>query len=83
MTAEDGMTQAWFVTVAGQLSGGAAAANEAMRYVWWARPLTYLYQLPGLKQVQDWAYRWVARNRYRMPGATDACAIDSKNNKQM
>ena len=78
LTAADGMTQVWFVQSNGHLSGGAAAVNEAMANVWWARPFTYLYRLPGIKQLQDRVYRWVADNRYRLPGSPDLCAVDTQ-----
>lgn len=83
LTAEDGMEQAWFVNANGRLTGGAEAINQVMRYVWWAKPFTYLYHVPGIRQLQNWAYGWVAANRYKMPGATDACAIPpTQENKQ-
>jgi predicted DCC family thiol-disulfide oxidoreductase YuxK len=76
LTAEDGMYQAWFVDAHGRLTGGAEAINQALRYVWWAKPFSYLYPLPGIRQLEDYAYRWVANNRHRLPGSTDACAIN-------
>ena len=75
LTAEDGFTQAWFVDESGRLTGGAEAINEAFRYIWWARPLAPLYKLPGIRQLEDRIYRWIADNRHKMPGATDACAV--------
>jgi predicted DCC family thiol-disulfide oxidoreductase YuxK len=78
LTDEDGMTQAWFVDKNGKLTGGAEAINEVMKYVWWLRPFTLLYKIPGLKQLQNRAYRWVAHNRYRLPGSTAACALEPK-----
>jgi predicted DCC family thiol-disulfide oxidoreductase YuxK len=81
LTDKDGLAQAWFAPPTGKLTGGAEAINEAMRYCWWARPFTYLYQLPGIKQVEDWLYRWVADNRYRMPGSTAACEIGAPSEK--
>ncbi len=75
LTDEDGLTQVWFVDENGRLTGGAEAVNEVMKYVWWLRPLAYLYHIPGLKQLQNHAYRWVADNRYRLPGGTAACTI--------
>ena len=75
LTDEDGLTQVWFVSANGRLSGGAEAINRAMRYCWWLRPFTYLYFLHGIRQLQDWVYRWVARNRYRLPGSTAQCAL--------
>ena len=74
---KDGMTQVWFITADGRLYGGAAAVNEALRLVWWARPLTYLYRLPGIRQFEDKVYRWVADNRHRLPGGTASCSFDS------
>lgn len=82
LTAEDGLTQAWFVAADGTLSGGAEAINRCLRTVWWIRPITYLYHLPGIKQLQDRAYRWVADNRYQMPGSTAACAVPTPTIKQ-
>ena len=78
LTDEDGLTQVWFVDENGRLTGGAEAVNEVMKYVWWLRPFAHLYHIPGLKQLQDHAYRWVANNRYRLPGSTAACTIEPK-----
>ncbi|MCL4263989.1 MAG: DUF393 domain-containing protein [Anaerolineae bacterium] len=78
LTAVDGMTQVWFVSADGRLSGGAAAVNEALRHVWWARPFTWLYPLPGIKQLEERIYRWVAANRYRLPGSSAQCRLDDK-----
>jgi predicted DCC family thiol-disulfide oxidoreductase YuxK len=75
LTDEDGMTEVWFARPGHKAVGGAEAANLAMRHVWWARPLTYLYYVPGIKQLEKWLYRWVARNRSRLPGSTDSCAM--------
>ncbi len=79
---QDGLAQVWFVDAKGQLTGGAEAANMCFRYIWWARPFAYLYYIPGIRQIEDRLYRWVADNRYNMPGATDACAIPTKNDKK-
>ncbi len=78
LTAEDGLAQAWFVHTDGRLTGGAEAVNSAMWYVWWARPFTYLYRLPGFKQLQVWVYRWVTANRHRLPGSTSQCSVNSR-----
>ena len=37
--------------------------------------LGYLILLPGIKQVAGVVYRWVAKNRDRMPGGTAECAL--------
>lgn len=78
LTAVDGMTQVWFTHPDGRLTGGAAAINDALRYVWWARPFAWLYRLPGIKQLEDRVYRWVAENRYRLPGSSAQCRLDDK-----
>ncbi|MBT0768993.1 DUF393 domain-containing protein [Kineosporia sp. J2-2] len=41
----------------------------------WARPAGRLIELPGLRQVSGLLYRWVARNRHRLPGGTAACVM--------
>ena len=43
------------------------------RPVW--RPAGLVLLLPGVNALAGVAYRWVARNRYRLPGASDACAV--------
>lgn len=40
---------------------------------WWA--LGALMKAPGLHWLSGVAYRWVARNRHRLPGGTAACAL--------
>lgn len=76
LTAADGRRQAWLIMPNGQVYGGAAAINMALRGVWWIRPFTYLYHIPGLRHLQDAAYRWVARNRSRFPGITPGCEAE-------
>ena len=75
LTAEDGMTQVWFVSAEGRLSGGAEAVNRTLQQIWWAWPFSWFYFVPGIRQLQDFVYRWVAKNRQKMPGSTDACEI--------
>lgn len=73
LTTEDTKREAWLIMPGGEALGGAAAVNGALEYVWWARPLTWLYAVPGLRQIGDIVYRWVAHNRHRFPGVTPAC----------
>jgi predicted DCC family thiol-disulfide oxidoreductase YuxK len=75
LTAENGLEKAWFMDENGKLTGGAEAINQAMRFCWWAKPFTFLYHLPGIRQLQDGIYQWVADNRYRLPGSTSSCKI--------
>lgn len=78
LTAEDGMTSAWFVSAENHLSAGAEAINRTLRTVWWLAPITYLYHIPGIKQLQNRTYQWIADNRYKLPGSTEACAIPTQ-----
>lgn len=39
------------------------------------RPLGLILRLPLVHPLAALAYRWVARNRHRMPGGTPACAM--------
>ena len=52
----------------GKIFSGASAVARAIRlnpiFSW----LSYFYEIPGIKQTADAAYRWVARNRYRLGG---------------
>ena len=75
LTEDDGMRQAWLQRPDGALFGGGAAVNEAVRFIWWARPFNWFYTLPGGARLVELAYRWVANNRYRLPGGTPACAL--------
>ncbi len=34
-------------------------------------------RLPGIRQISGVVYRWISRNRYRLPGGTPACALDA------
>ena len=76
LTAEQTTESAWFVDADGRTFAAASAINEslaAMHAVF--KPLVWLYQLPGIKQLEDAAYKWVAANRYKLPGSTAACAV--------
>jgi predicted DCC family thiol-disulfide oxidoreductase YuxK len=33
-------------------------------------------RLPGIRQISGVGYRWIARNRQRLPGGTPACSLD-------
>lgn len=40
---------------------------------WWL--IGRFLQLPGVRTVAGIAYRWVARNRHRLPGGTPTCSL--------
>jgi predicted DCC family thiol-disulfide oxidoreductase YuxK len=41
----------------------------------WISIAGWLMSLPVVSQLSGFVYRWVARNRHRMPGGTTACEI--------
>ena len=47
----------------GQQIGGADAAVALAHEIWWARPLVWLSNLPGIMQLLRRAYRWIAAHR--------------------
>ena len=77
LTERDVAEAAWYLdesgAVAARGAGAAAAALKECGLPW--RLLGYLYVGP-LRPLADLAYAWVARNRHRLPGSTDACRID-------
>lgn len=76
---QQAMEAAWYVAADGRLHRGAAAMNAALNALGGLyRVASWVYQVPGLRQLEDVAYAWVARNRYRMPGSTDACQIPAQ-----
>ncbi|MGL4746101.1 MAG: thiol-disulfide oxidoreductase DCC family protein [Dermatophilaceae bacterium] len=43
-------------------------------HLWWW-PTGAILRLPGIHHLAGLVYRWVARNRYRLPGGTPACRV--------
>ncbi len=65
-----------WVSAAGRAYAGAAAVAAALaagRLPW--RPAGWVLALPGIRSLAQGAYRWVAANRYRLPGGTPACRL--------
>ena len=76
LTAEQASDAAWFVDGGGRQFRGAAAINAALAQIGGIFTLVAaLYRLPGLRQLEDAIYAWIAANRYRMPGSSAACAV--------
>jgi len=66
-----------YVDARGRVFSGAEAAVRALGLRRLGK-LAYLYYLPGLRQLLDAIYKVVARNRYRIAGATcedGTCAL--------
>jgi predicted DCC family thiol-disulfide oxidoreductase YuxK len=59
----------------GRVFGGASAAAEIARRIWWAWPLWALSRLPGAMRLMRAAYRWIADHR---SCASGACEIDER-----
>ena len=70
LTEQDVMDAAWWLAVDNQLSGARAiaAALRSCGLPW--SVLGRLIDLPPLRPLAAVVYRWVARNRYRLPGST-------------
>ncbi|MER7757460.1 DUF393 domain-containing protein [Kitasatospora sp. NPDC097643] len=77
--AERAEREVLWVTPAGRVYGGAqAVARLLMRSggVW--AYLGGVLTLAPVRPVAGVVYRWVARNRHRMPGGTAACALPNR-----
>jgi len=64
-----------FLLSDGRQTGGADAVLAVAREIWWARPLVWLGNIPGMMAVLRRGYRWVAEQR-RCSAA--ACVAQSK-----
>jgi predicted DCC family thiol-disulfide oxidoreductase YuxK len=47
----------------GKQYGGASAVVAVAGEIWWARPLIWLSRVPGMMNVLNTGYRWVAQRR--------------------
>ena len=78
---DDLMEQMYVVDRRGGRRGGADAVRYLTRrlpLLWWAAPVLHF---PGTTRLWRWAYRQVARRRYRLAGRqceTDACSLHGK-----
>lgn len=77
LTEHDVTTAAWWLDDAGRATvSGAPAIAAALRTCGPAyRLLGWVITLPLLRTLAAVAYGWIARNRYRLPGSTDACRM--------
>jgi predicted DCC family thiol-disulfide oxidoreductase YuxK len=74
VTLEACLKQMHLVTPAGKIYRGFEAAVQALatrRVLGW---LAYSYYLPGIKQLLDKVYAWIAAHRYRFMGVASADA---------
>ncbi len=64
---------AWAIAPGGRRYRGAAAINAALGAALGTGLPLRLYALPGLRQLQDRVYDWVAANRHRLEGDPPHC----------
>ncbi len=67
---EECMKEIKLVTPERKVYGGAQAIFYALSLIPLLRPLRWIYPLPLLKQIIDFTYQTVARNRYKLQGRT-------------
>jgi predicted DCC family thiol-disulfide oxidoreductase YuxK len=63
----------------GSRCSGAEAVNAALSAALGSSIPSRIYRLPGVRTLQDAAYRWVAANRHRLPGTTPWCSSHPQN----
>lgn len=64
---------AWAITPDRQRYPAAMAVNLTLAVALRTRLPLWFYAIFGIRQLQDSAYAWVARNRSRLPGDTPYC----------
>ncbi|MFT8394958.1 thiol-disulfide oxidoreductase DCC family protein [Propionibacterium sp.] len=57
----------------GRRSSGAAAISLVLDAALGVRVCSAVHRLPGVHQVQEKVYQWVANHRYLLPGAAPWC----------
>lgn len=67
----EALHQVWWMDDDGRVGGAGAMAAAASAVS--GIPLVRGYRLPGLRQIADRAYRWVAEHRRLLPGVTPYC----------
>ncbi|MFJ7247609.1 thiol-disulfide oxidoreductase DCC family protein [Kitasatospora sp. NPDC098652] len=79
VSAERAEREVLWVTPAGRVYGGAQAVARLLLRTGgaWAY-LGALLTLAPVRPVAGAVYRWVSRNRHRMPGGTAACALPNR-----
>ena len=76
ITAAQATEAVQWIGVDGAVRSGHEAIAAALGTAGWPWRLTgRLITLPGISTLAAVTYRWIARNRYRLPGGTPACAI--------
>lgn len=65
-----------YVNANGQVYGGEAAFKNFFRDAGKAwKLIALIMSVPVVQQVSGLVYRWVARNRHKLPGGTPTCSL--------
>lgn len=76
ITAAEAMEAVQWIGADGAVRSGHEAIAAVLRAAGWPwRIAGRLITLPGISTLAAVTYRWIARNRYRLPGGTPACAV--------
>ena len=74
LTLEECKASAWAIAPEGERYRGAEAMNALVACALGSALPLLLYNLPGIRQMQDFIYSLIASNRSRLPGDTPYCA---------
>ena len=74
LTLEECKTSAWAIASNGGRYRGAEAVNAVVAAALGTAVPLLLYNLPGIRQLQNFVYSLIASNRSRLPGDRPYCA---------
>ncbi len=63
----------WAISSRGRIYRGAQAVSAALDAIVGLHFFLFLYRLPGIRQIEDKVYAWVAKNRRFFPGIHPYC----------
>jgi predicted DCC family thiol-disulfide oxidoreductase YuxK len=66
------------ISIDEKYSGSNAFANFFVHSPSPWKVLGYILKLPGIRHLSAVIYKWVAANRYRLPGGTPTCKMPKK-----
>jgi predicted DCC family thiol-disulfide oxidoreductase YuxK len=64
---------AWAISPDGRIYREAQAVSASLDAIVVLPIFLFLYQLPGIRQIEDKVYAWVAKNRRFLPGIRPYC----------
>ncbi|GAA2261575.1 hypothetical protein GCM10009853_013330 [Glycomyces scopariae] len=75
VTQQEAEDAVWWIEISFRRAGPDAIAVLLRRAQWYWKPFGWLLSLKPVAFVAWPVYRWVARNRHRLPGGTAACSL--------